>query len=373
MPRLQLTTEEIFDSLTDDECFAELPRKLERAFGGGSALLHWAYADGGGEILQSSNLSQDLLTRYAQEFSPHDPWLKATDCGRFNNSALSLEELVPVSEYARTFFYNEFIRPMGGDMFRCLGIRVDNRWGTGIVAIHRGRNQRSFDPEAIKSLNRFAPALRRMLAVRGRLAATDRRLESVEAMLDHMGQATLLVRADGSLVHANALGEALLRRGDVLVERQGILAAVSSRSTMRLRQAVDTACALADVGASALLVERPVGRPLAVSIVPLRMSHGARQALLIIDTGSTVEGAVPKLQSLYGLTPAEAEIGLRIADGVRPQWIADERGVSVETVRSQIKSLSAKLGCTRQSEIVALIKALPATNLIMREPSVSAG
>src|SRR3546814_16409501 len=79
------------------------------------------------------------------------------------------------------------------------------------------------------------------------------------------------------------------------------------------------------------------------------MDHGGRYALLIIDPGSTVEGAVPKLQSLYGLTPAEAEIGLRIADGVRPQWIADERGVSVETVRSQIKALSAKLGCTRQS------------------------
>src|SRR3546814_17242008 len=86
---------------------------------------------------------------------------------------------------------------MGGDMFRCLGIRVDNRWGTGIVAIHRGRNQRSFDPEAIKSLDRFAPSLRRMLAVRGRLAATDRRMESVEAMLDRVGQAALLVRADG--------------------------------------------------------------------------------------------------------------------------------------------------------------------------------
>src|SRR3546814_14415799 len=128
---------------------------------------------------------------------------------------------------------------------------------------------------------------------------------------------------------------------------------------MRLRQAVDAACASADVGSSALLVERPVGRPLAVSVVPLRMDHGGRYALLIIDPGSTVEGAVPKLQSLYGLTPAEAEIGRRIAEGLRPQWIADDRRVSVDTVRSPIKPLLATPGCTRPSELVPRIQPPP--------------
>ena len=42
-----------------------------------------------------------------------------------------------------------------------------------------------------------------------------------------------------------------------------------------------------------------------------------------------------------------------------PAQIAEERGVSVVTVRTQIKALSAKLGSARQSEIAALIRALP--------------
>lgn len=367
MPGARLVSEDIYDAIVDDECFAELPGRLASSFGGRSSLIHWAFHDGGSESLsQCGFFTDELLTRYAQEFVAYDPWLLATASEAYRNRAMNLEEVVPAEEFAGSFFYNEFTRPMGDDTFRCLGVRIANRWGSGIIAIHRGRNQPSFDPATADALDHHVAALRRVLSVRGRLAALNRRLDSVETMLDHMGHAALLVRRNGSLVHANTMGEALLRRGDALVQRRGVLAGGSSRSTMRLRQAIATACAPAEIGASALLIERSVGRPLAVSIVPLRTSRGDRHALLIIEPESTAEGSAPRLQSLYGLTRAEAEIGLRIADGVRPQWIADERGVSVETVRSQIKSLSAKLGCRRQSEIVSAIKALPATNLIRR-------
>lgn len=270
MPVGCLTSEEIYDALVDDDCFAALPGRLAAAFGGRSALIHWSYPDGGAEILQSSGLDHEFLSRYALEFAPHDPWLRATDGGTFNNRALSLEEVVPASEYANSFFYNEFIRAMGDDTFRCLGVRVDNGWGSGIVAIHRGRRQHAFDPSAVAALGGHLAALRRMLAVRGRLAAGGRRLESIEAMLDHIGQAALLVRGNGALVHANALGEALLRRGDALIRRRGVLAARAHGSTTRLRRAIDIACAPVDMSAGALLVDRPVGRPLTASVVPLR-------------------------------------------------------------------------------------------------------
>jgi DNA-binding CsgD family transcriptional regulator len=201
----------------------------------------------------------------------------------------------------------------------------------------------------------------------------ERRLNAIEGMLDHFGQAAILVSAGGALAHANAAGEALVRKGDVLVESRGSLSARSSASALKLRRAIAQACAPYGMEASLLLIERPIGRPLAVSIVPFRAA-ASRQALLIIEDDSrTAAGVAPRLRSLYGLTPAEAEIGSRIADGVSPVEIANERGVSVETVRSQIKSLSAKLGCARQSEIVALVRALPAPSLVERESASHGG
>ena len=248
-----------------------------------------------------------------------------------------------------------------------MGMQVANRWGSGIVAIHRGREQAPFDSSGVANLDDYVAHLRRMLAVRGRLAATGRRLDTVEAMLDHLGQGALLVRADGTLVHANAIGEALLHRGDFLTQRRGVLVASSDRSTARLREAIDAACAPGAVTASALLIDRLAGRPATASVIPLRAGNGGRHALVIVEIESRLDEAAPKLQALYGLTPAEAAIGIHIAKGTSPRSISDLRGVSVETVRSQIKSLSAKLGCVRQSEIVAVISALPTTRPIRDE------
>ena len=80
---------------------------------------------------------------------------------------------------------------------------------------------------------------------------------------------------------------------------------------------------------------------------------------LVRDEAGVGSEAAHFLRSLYGLTRAEAEIAVRIADGVGPAGIAGERGVSVATVRAQVKALAAKLGCARQSEIAALVRALP--------------
>ena len=37
--------------------------------------------------------------------------------------------------------------------------------------------------------------------------------------------------------------------------------------------------------------------------------------------------------------------------------IADRRGVSVETLRSQLRSVYSKTGCSRETELVLLVKA----------------
>jgi DNA-binding NarL/FixJ family response regulator len=50
------------------------------------------------------------------------------------------------------------------------------------------------------------------------------------------------------------------------------------------------------------------------------------------------------LQAAYRLTAAEAAVALSLADGLPPEAIAAARGVSVGTVRVQIRTLFSKLG-----------------------------
>ena len=60
-------------------------------------------------------------------------------------------------------------------------------------------------------------------------------------------------------------------------------------------------------------------------------------------------------RSRFCLTPAEVKIALGIADGKTLATVAEERGVSVSTVRTQLKSVFVKTGTHRQAELVALL------------------
>jgi DNA-binding CsgD family transcriptional regulator len=61
---------------------------------------------------------------------------------------------------------------------------------------------------------------------------------------------------------------------------------------------------------------------------------------------------------LYNLTQAEAEIAVAL-EAKSIVELAQTRGTAVDTVRSQVKNISSKLGCHRQSEIVSIVSHLP--------------
>ena len=61
------------------------------------------------------------------------------------------------------------------------------------------------------------------------------------------------------------------------------------------------------------------------------------------------------LQSLYGLTGAEAELVGLLSRGASLEEAADRRGVTLNTARSQLKQAFAKTGTRRQGELVQFV------------------
>ncbi len=71
---------------------------------------------------------------------------------------------------------------------------------------------------------------------------------------------------------------------------------------------------------------------------------------LAVDNGTA--GAI---QTGFGLSKAETEIALQIMQGEPPAKIAEKRGVSLHTIRSQIRSLLAKTDSQGLSDLVRLL------------------
>jgi DNA-binding CsgD family transcriptional regulator len=103
--------------------------------------------------------------------------------------------------------------------------------------------------------------------------------------------------------------------------------------------------------------------PLVLDVFPLPASThqlSFEPWALVVARGhhaSTVRCAA-LLRMLYALTTAEIEIAQALADGKSANEVADARAVSVGTVRTQLKTIMAKLGVSRQVELVLRLSQL---------------
>ncbi|WP_455776479.1 helix-turn-helix transcriptional regulator, partial [Burkholderia stabilis] len=62
------------------------------------------------------------------------------------------------------------------------------------------------------------------------------------------------------------------------------------------------------------------------------------------------------LRVFYGLSLAEADLAVLLCcDGLSPQACAELRGVSIGTVRTQIKAIYAKTEVARAAQLAALV------------------
>ena len=66
------------------------------------------------------------------------------------------------------------------------------------------------------------------------------------------------------------------------------------------------------------------------------------------------------LRESFGLTPAETRLAARLRDGLTLKDAAAELGVSVNTVRNQLRAIFDKLGLSRQSDLIRALTQLTA-------------
>jgi DNA-binding CsgD family transcriptional regulator len=85
-------------------------------------------------------------------------------------------------------------------------------------------------------------------------------------------------------------------------------------------------------------------------------------SLVVLIRAQTASLASPgRYQRAFGLTPAEARLADALAHGTSPQVYADTVGLSIATVRTQIRALLAKTGAANLRALVVLLASLPRT------------
>jgi DNA-binding CsgD family transcriptional regulator len=117
---------------------------------------------------------------------------------------------------------------------------------------------------------------------------------------------------------------------------------------MRIRNELGAECVIQAIPAVAK-AGNPVYRPRGscVLLFVTELPRGRRELASWID--------VPKIQILLKCTQAEAEVAASLLAGLTPARIAQDRRVSLSTVRTQIRALLEVSGTRRVVELIVLL------------------
>lgn len=232
------------------------------------------------------------------------------------------------------------------------------------LAVIRSSSQGEIDARQRRVFASLAPHVR--AAVRTQMSLEHQGARLMAGALEALALAAFICDRRGAVKAMTQAAEALVSAGTALRLKGGVLGAAAAESRA-LADALDAATGgLRHPGSpltSTLVIRGGACPTLVLDVLPLpRCEHAfgfePRALVVVRGTESTDDRRRAVLGSAYRLTAAETEIALRLAQGESALQIAQSRGVSIGTVRSQIKTILSKLGVSRQAELVARVARL---------------
>ncbi|MGP1397032.1 MAG: helix-turn-helix transcriptional regulator [Inquilinaceae bacterium] len=310
----------------------------------------WGYREDAEQRYLDGYVSSDLL-RIGALRAPPDRWYDATS------------SIDPDSKRRNPFFC-EFLPWIGTRAVAGARILVDDRVLT--LALHRDSGAGEFEASELAAFDGLIPHFKRFDRLRRISARLEDRVAGLEAALDRLPQAVLIVGQGERVECANAAAQCLLAANDGVCLRSGRLMFDDSGSAARLRQHVKTALRAGAAGAGDLAVPRPSGRPAyRVSVLPLAEASfyaerpgDPKVMIVIIDRDTPLGLGETRLAALFGLTPAEARLAEALGSGLTLAAVATRHRVARSTLRSQLLAVFAKTGTDRQSDLVRLLATL---------------
>jgi len=244
-------------------------------------------------------------------------------------------------------------------------------WGAGtavhattgetlMLTIERAYRKGPLTDDEVGQADALRPHLARAATVSAQLHLE--RARAAVATLEAIGVPAAVLRSRGAVMAAN---DRLRELSPPLVWRAGDRIAFRASAASRIYEAA--------LAGGPERPSRPVwsfavpaigeASAMAAHLLPIRRAAndifaGATWLLIAIPVTRPAAPDAGLLQSLFDLTPTEAEVARALTAGGTVEEIGRRRGVGYQTVRSQLNAVLAKTGAARQADLVALLAGL---------------
>lgn len=288
---------------------------------------------------------------YNTEFYLYDPVVPVAGnwpAGRWFEDVNQLSR----PQRARSVFYQEFLKPYG--IGSISGLYIHRSEGTGaFLSVQSGPESQGLSDAQRDAIESMGAHISRALRIQARIGELEARVAAAESALDAIPVPVFLLGAQRELRYTN-------RAADQLIATEPALRIVNGRFAPE--GCVDDAQWRYAFARGGLLLRRTTGEPLPLALMPVpeqtrlvRERPGVAALITAADLRSPSARA-QRLRVFYGLSSAEADLAVLLCcDGNSPQECAELRGVSIGTIRSQIKSIYAKTEVARAAQLTSLV------------------
>ncbi len=305
---------------------------------------------------------EDLEMEYLEVYHPIDERIP-----RFrqlpDSQLVHVADLYTAEELKTSPTYNEIL--LRAKYQNGLNVRLDGpdkshmTWGLGDPVASDG-----WGSSQIAMIKKLLPHIRQFIRVRQALVRAETRDTTVTALLDNPRIGVLHLDRRGQIIAVNDRARSILRHGNGLSDRDGVLRARKPDDQLRLEGLV--ADALPASGAVAVSGSMLLGRsygspPFVVHVKPVAVpqpNYGARHiaALILIIEPRSQHRIDPDLVArTLGLTPMESRVAVWLAEGKSVRDMAEATGRTQGSIYWHLKQIYQKQPISRQADLVRLV------------------
>ena len=305
---------------------------------------------------------EDLEREYLEVYHPIDE--RVPRLRQLPDSRLApIRDLYTAEELKTSRTYNEGL--LRGKYQNGLNVRLDGpdgshmTWGLGDPISSEG-----WGSSEITMVTRLLPQIRQFVRVRQALVRAEARDTTVTTLLDNSRIGGLHLDRRGRILAANDRAGSILRGGDGLSDRDGVLRARTPAGQLRLKRLVAEALPTSGTAAvsGSMLLGRSFGLPpLVLHVKPVGVpqpDYGARHVaalVLLVEPGRRHRIDPGLVARVLGLTPAESRVAVWLAEGRSVREMAQARGVTERAIYWHLNQIYQKQSISRQVDLVRLV------------------
>ncbi|MBA4260784.1 MAG: hypothetical protein C0443_01835, partial [Comamonadaceae bacterium] len=177
-------------------------------------------------------------------------------------------------------------------------------------------------------------------------------------IMDEIDYGVLVIDGQGRLRHVNHLARYEMASRSLIMTHGNLLLGCTTEFTEQIQTAMEQALR----GQRRLLLLSQDDKELSMVFIPLShpLESDAPTVLVLLSRQSACENlAVRMYARAQHLSPSEESVMMGLCRGLSIPEIAQNHGVAQSTVRSQIKALREKTGCSSIRKLLQRINSLP--------------